>query len=162
MRIDARFNGPPTSGVRPSAQPQSSAPSSAGDAVVTGETDLGRMLASLDVERREGIYTFVSGLWPALAPEAHATIVEAEGTTYVVSVDDARRVGAPVEFEGAWLTLRVHSSLAAVGLTAAFSRALGDAGIACNVLAGYHHDHLVVPVDRADEAITILRALRNR
>ena len=41
----------------------------------------------------------------------------------------------------------------AVGLTAAFSHALGEAGISCNVTAGYHHDHLLVPSARADEAV---------
>jgi hypothetical protein len=60
------------------------------------------------------------------------------------------------------LTLTVWSSLEAVGLTAAFSRALADADIPCNVLAGYHHDHLLVPVDRADEAIAALRTLGSR
>jgi hypothetical protein len=86
-------------------------------------------------------------------------IQESEGTTLVVTVDEAREFGIDVEFEVAWLTLTVFSSLEAVGLTASFSAALAAAGIACNVLAGYHHDHLLVPVDRADEAIAVLRAL---
>ena len=58
----------------------------------------------------------------------------------------------------AWLTLDVHSSLDAVGLTAAVSRTLADHDIPCNVLAGYHHDHLLVPIDRADEATRLLTA----
>jgi hypothetical protein len=127
---------------------------------VHGERDLSILLHDLDVERREGIYTFVSGEWPVLAPEAHAVVIEPEGKSYVVTVDDARRAGALVEFEGAWLTLTVHSALDAVGLTAAVSGVLADAGIACNMLAGFHHDHLLVPVDRADEAIGLLRGLR--
>ena len=56
----------------------------------------------------------------------------------------------------------MHSDLAAVGLTAAFSRALGDAGIACNVIAGVHHDHLIVPAERAGDALAALRALQAR
>ena len=131
-------------------------------APVAGETDLERMLATLDVERREGTYTFVTGEWPGLEPVAQASIVEAEGRTSVVSVAAACAAGAPVEFVAAWLTLTVHSSLEAVGLTAAFSRVLGDAGIPCNVLAGFHHDHLLVPDDRSDEAIALLRALSSR
>ena len=63
-------------------------------------------------------------------------------------------------FRSAWITLRVHSDLAAVGLTAAFARALADAGIACNVVAGVHHDHLFVPADRAGDALAALRALQ--
>lgn len=119
------------------------------------------MLAALDVERRPGRYTFVTGTWPSLADVAVAAVDEVEGRTLVVAVDDAVAAGAPVDFEAAWLTLTVHSSLFAVGLTAAFSRALADVGIACNVLAGYHHDHLLVPHDRADHAIAVLRELRS-
>ena len=124
-----------------------------------GETDLGRLLASLDVEQRPGRYTFVTGEWPSLRSAAQAMIVEAEGPTYVVTVEHARAVGAPVEFEAAWLTLTVHSSLEAVGLTAAFSAALADSGISCNVLAGYHHDHLLVPAGRLDDAVRVLERL---
>ncbi len=126
---------------------------------MAGERDLERMLATLEVERRPGTFTYVTGAWPGLADAAHATVIEAEGTTYVVPVEAAEAVGAPVEFVGAWLTLTVWSSLEAVGLTAAFSRALGDRGIPCNVLAGHHHDHIVVPADRADEAIAALTSL---
>jgi hypothetical protein len=61
-----------------------------------------------------------------------------------------------------WITLTVHSSLEAVGLTAAFSTALGDAGISCNVLTGLHHDHVLVPVGRRDDAVTVLRELSGR
>ena len=128
-----------------------------------GETDLALMLATLTVERRDGDFTFVSVPgWPTdeLAAVAHAVIVEDEGTTMVLRVDDARAAHLSYDVEMAWLTLAVHSSLDAVGLTAAFSRALGDDGISCNVLAGYHHDHLLVPVDRADDAIAALHALR--
>ena len=65
-------------------------------------------------------------------------------------------------FRSAWITLAVHSDLAAVGLTAAFARALGDAGVSCNVIAGVHHDHLFVPVDRAADALAALHALQAR
>lgn len=59
----------------------------------------------------------------------------------------------------AWIALQVHSALYAVGLTAAVSSALAEAGVSCNVIAGYHHDHLLVPFERGQEALTILRAL---
>lgn len=126
---------------------------------MAGDTDLARMLATLDVERRPGRYTFVTGDWPRLVPVAAATVVEAEGVTHVVTVEQAERVGAPVGFEAAWLTLTVYSALEAVGLTAAFSSALAEAGIPCNVLAGVHHDHLLVPVERVDEAVAVIRSL---
>ncbi|MEQ8436161.1 MAG: ACT domain-containing protein [Ilumatobacter fluminis] len=124
-----------------------------------GETDLARMLATLDVVQRPGRFAFVTGEWPSLAAAAAATIHEDEGPTYVVTTEQADAAGAPVDFEAAWLTLTIHSALEAVGLTAAFSAALGEASIPCNVLAGYHHDHLLVPADRADEAVSVLRSL---
>lgn len=126
----------------------------------TGETDLAAMLASIDVVRRREPYTYVTGDWPGLAGSAAATVREDEGPTLVVPVAEAERAGAPVGFRAAWLTVTVRSSLAAVGLTAALSRALADAGIACNVLAGYHHDHLLVPWERADLAEAAIAALR--
>lgn len=129
---------------------------------MAGETDLARMLAALDVVRRPGVYTFVTGEWPSLAAVAAAVIAEDEGPTYVVTTEQADAVGAPVGFEAAWLTLTVHSALEAVGLTAAFSAALGEIGISCNVLAAFHHDHVLVPVDRADDAVAALRALSTR
>lgn len=128
---------------------------------MAGETDLARMLASIDVERRDGTFTFVTGDHPSISRQAVATIVETEGMTAVVDVDVARAAGLEVDFEAAWLTLTVVSALETVGLTAAFSRVLADAGIACNVLAGFHHDHLLVPVDRVDEAVAALRSLRD-
>ena len=126
---------------------------------MTGDTDLARMLSTLDVIARPDRYTFASGDWPALVAVAEATIHEEEGPTYVVTVEDARAAGAEVEFVAAWLTLTVWSALEAVGLTAAVSTVLAEASIPCNVLAGFHHDHLLVPADRADEAIALLRGL---
>jgi hypothetical protein len=129
---------------------------------VAGELDLARMLASLDVEQQPGLFTFVTGEWPGLRNKAKAIVEEAEGVTLVVTVADAVEVGAPVDFVAVWLTLTVWSSLESVGLTAAFATALANSGVPCNVIAGYHHDHLLVPVDQADEAIRVLRKLSSR
>ena len=90
-----------------------------------------------------------------------ATIAEDEGITTVLSLADAERLGARPEFVAAWLTLEVRSALDAVGLTAAVASALAAENIACNVLAGYHHDHLLVPVDEAERSIAVLNALRD-
>ncbi|MEM9713093.1 MAG: ACT domain-containing protein [Actinomycetota bacterium] len=128
---------------------------------MAGITDLGELLTALEVERRPGRHTFVVVDGPVEIDDGiGALIVEDEGITAIVQVDVARAKGWAVDFEAAWLTLTVHSSLEAVGLTAAVSQALADAGIASNVLAGFHHDHLLVPVDRADEAVELLVALR--
>ncbi len=125
-----------------------------------GELDLEKMLASLGVTRRPGVYTFVAvGVpTPGLLAASDAMVVEGELTTLVLPVEAARRAGLPVTIELAWLTLTVESSLDAVGLTAAVSGRLADRDIACNMLAGYHHDHLLVPVARAADAIAALTA----
>ena len=130
---------------------------------MAGETDLANMLATLTVSRRPATYVFVCVPEPVpLGDGVAAVIDEAEGVTVVATRDTAERNGWAVDFEAAWLTLDVHSALEAVGLTAAFSAALGAEGIPCNVVAGFHHDHLLVPVDRAEDAIVCLRGLGDR
>ena len=123
-----------------------------------GETDLDKMLETLRVERRPGVFTYATVRTPApeLLAAAHGVVTEGDLTTLVLPVEAAERAGLPVELEMAWLSLTVQSSLEAVGLTAAFSATLGKAGIPCNVLAGFHHDHILVPVDRAQQAIDVL------
>jgi hypothetical protein len=88
-----------------------------------------------------------------------ATIVEDEGMTAVIPAAAAERLGVTPDFVAAWLTLDMNSALDVVGLTAAVSTALAAAGIPCNVLAGYHHDHLLVPETEADRAVTVLKEL---
>jgi len=91
--------------------------------------------------------------------EVHATVREPEGISIVLDRDDADRLGLAYDYVAAWITLRVDSTLEEVGLTAAFSNCLAGARISCNVLAGLHHDHILVPVDRVDEAIGLLEEL---
>jgi hypothetical protein len=113
-------------------------------------------VSDLDPVRRPGEFVFV------VADEtvaAEATVREDEGLTVVIARERADELGLPYDYVAAWITLRVDSTLEQVGLTALFSGALADAGISCNVLAGVHHDHLLVPADRADEAVEVLRGL---
>jgi hypothetical protein len=124
--------------------------------------DLSRLLADLAVTRRPGRWCLVCAVVVPSNVSVAATIVEDEGVTSVVSVADAERLGVEPGFVAAWLTLTVHSPLDAVGLTAVVATALAAEGIACNVLAGYHHDHLLVPEDRADRAVAVLEGLRRR
>lgn len=130
---------------------------------MTGSRDLGQMLAALDAVARDGEFVFVTvGAGHPATGRALAVVVEDEGTTLVLRRPDADALGLAYDVVAAWLTLTVHSSLEAVGLTAAFSRALADAGISANVLAGYHHDHLLVPARERDRALAVLRSLRSR
>lgn len=127
-----------------------------------GETDLEAMLRHLMVTVRPGRYTVVQAEGPiGLGEGVEAIIREEEGTTVVATVETAARHGWDVGFEAAWLTLDVHSALEAVGLTAAVATALAAESIPCNVLAGYLHDHLLVPVDRVDDARACLARLRD-
>jgi hypothetical protein len=125
---------------------------------VTAERDLSKLLAGLDPVRKPGEYVFVTTIDDALLP-SFAMVVEDEGVSHVVERSVADERGLAYDLVCAWLTMRVHSSLDAVGMTAAMSAALTSAGISCNVIAGFHHDHLLVPADRADDAIAALRAL---
>jgi uncharacterized protein len=129
-----------------------------------GERDLETLLRSADPEVRPGSFVFVvvrdEALLDQLDPEA--TIRESEGLTAVVRRERADALGVPYDYLAAWITLRVHSALDAVGLTAAVSSALARAGISCNVIAGYHHDHLLVPADRAADALEVLSGLSGR
>lgn len=123
-----------------------------------GETDLDRLLVSMSAAVRSGEYVFVCLDAPVVEGSV-ATVHEDEGVTHVVPRVVADAHGWTYGFVAGWITLRVHSSLAAVGLTAAVSRVLAAAGISCNVLAGYHHDHLLVPANRVDEAVGLLQEL---
>jgi hypothetical protein len=128
---------------------------------VSGERDLGRLLQGLRPRPAVGEYV-VAWVADRRAPAGvrpFATVDEEEGLTLVLRREDADRAGLAYEYVAALITLEVHSDLAAVGLTAAVSGALAAAGISCNVLAGAFHDHLLVPADRADEALRILAEL---
>ncbi len=82
--------------------------------------------------------------------------VSGEATTKVVEQTVADALGLRYTFVAAWITCTIESDLEAVGMTAAISRALADAGISCNVLAGSRHDHLLVPWHRRDDAVAVL------
>lgn len=125
------------------------------------ETDLAALLRGLSPRLNPGtfVYTCVPGGVPDGASPV-VTVREDEGLTLVLPQGDADRLGLAYDFEAAWITLRVHSALGAVGLTAAVSAVLTAAGISCNVVAGFTHDHLFVPVDRADDALAAVASLR--
>lgn len=126
---------------------------------MSGERDIKVLLKTMSPRLNPGRFVFVT-VTGAIPLEANpiVTVSEPEGTTLVLPAADADRHGLAYEFVAAWITLTVHSALDAVGLTAAVSTALADAGISCNVVAGYFHDHLFVPHDAAAAAIQVLSA----
>lgn len=125
---------------------------------MTGEPELAVLLQDLDVERRPGAFAYIVGISGTAPPPAtYAMIDEGDTTAFVVDADSS--LGSRAPFRAAWLTLTVHSALEAVGLTAAVAGALARARIPANVIAGFYHDHLLVPEERADDAIAVLRDL---
>ncbi len=128
---------------------------------MTGETNLSRLLASLSPRLNPGRFVFCSVPQPTVVQVAAAlgSFREAEGTTLILAREEAERLGLAYDYLAAWITLEVHSSLAAVGLTAAFAKALAGEDISCNVIAGFHHDHLFVAEADAERALTRLQRL---
>lgn len=125
-------------------------------------SDLDTLIASMQPELQPGVYVFASLPQDAVASGAGivATFREREGMTIVMDEDAARAANIAPLFRAAWITLTVHSDLNAVGLTAAFARALSEKGISCNVMAASYHDHIFVPVDDAARAMDALSALQ--
>lgn len=130
---------------------------------MSGETDLQKMLASLTPEPMAGNYVFASftgsryGDYAELSPIA--AMVEAEGLTLVVPREKADRHGVSYDSVFCGITLQVHSSLEAVGLTAAFAAKLTRHGISANVIAGFYHDHIFVQAHCLQAAMEALHGL---
>ena len=126
-----------------------------------GETNLSKLLAGMSPKLHPGDYVFVTCDAPDRVPrkETIAEIKEAEGTTLILERAKADELGLRYHFIASWITLIIHSSLDAVGLTAAFSSELAKHGISCNVVAGYYHDHLFVSKKDAERAIEVLTLL---
>lgn len=131
---------------------------------MSGETDLGRILATLELNRREGVFVYATIPAGQKVPDLPlaAMVAEMEGTTIVISRDLALGAGVDYEFEAAWLTITMHTSLEAVGVTASISTVLAMKGIPCNIIAGFHHDHLLVPVTRVADAMAAIELIRDR
>ncbi|HEV7250741.1 MAG TPA: ACT domain-containing protein [Shinella sp.] len=123
--------------------------------------DLDVLLATMEPALVEGSFVYASV--PAGALAAHLSrgpiglFREEEGITLILPADSAEGLAASPPMR--MITLTVHSSLEAVGLTAAFATALTVDGISANVVAGYHHDHIFVPERDAERALETLRAL---
>jgi hypothetical protein len=122
------------------------------------ERDLSRLLARLAPRLDPDPWVFATLPEPPPGP-ALMTFREDEGVTCILSPAEARRFGRPDAPRFRRITLGVASSLEAVGLTAAVAGALAEAGIAANVVAAFHHDHLFVPEARAADAMACLARL---
>jgi len=125
-------------------------------------TDLRMLLKSMEPQLHDGEFDFctmAAGVAVASGLHPVVTVAEAEGTTLVLPLEEAAAQGLPETFRCRWITLTVNSALSAVGLTAAVASALTNDGISCNMVAGFHHDHLFVPTDSAQAAMAAIGAL---
>ncbi|WP_448248437.1 ACT domain-containing protein [Thalassotalea agariperforans] len=126
---------------------------------MVGETNLNKLLAAMSPQLMPDEYVFCS-LQGEYAQFEHllplATFRETEGLTLVLTKAMAIANNLPFESVFKGITLTIHSSLDAVGLTAAVSTKLAEKGISANVIAAYYHDHIFVQVDKADLAMTAL------
>ena len=88
-----------------------------------------------------------------------ATFAESEGVSLILDRESATRAGLTYIYPCRLITLTVHSSLDAIGFVSAITSALATAGISANPVSAYHHDHLLVPTDRAADALAVLERL---
>ena len=132
------------------------------------ERDLSELLSTLHVKPHDGVWRFETidkdaASWAELVNlravrEIAMLFQEDEGLTVITSADQR----TPTENRWVWLELSVFSDLNAVGFLAKVATALSDAGIPCNAVAAYHHDHIFVPEGKAEAAIAAIEALRTQ
>jgi uncharacterized protein len=128
---------------------------------MTGETALSKLIKEMKPELQKGSYVFCTAksLPDIDFNKAIMFFREKEGVTMVLSKEVADLNNISYSFVAAWITLTVHSSLEAIGLTAAFAKALAEEAISCNVISGYFHDHIFVNQDKAELAMAALKKL---
>ncbi|TCL09778.1 hypothetical protein BXY66_1842 [Shimia isoporae] len=129
-------------------------------------TSAKEMISGMKPHLQSDVYVFVTKAHPCITErfvsDALCIFEEDEGVSMIMSVANAERRGFATDQRMRCITLKVFSSLEGVGLTAAVSSALAAKGIACNVVAAFHHDHLFVPEARAQEAMGILKELQRQ
>ena len=127
---------------------------------MAGEKNLEKLLGSMSPVLVKGEYVFCTlknskyGDYADARPIA--SFKEAEGLTLVLPKETADSFGLSYDGIFRCITLGVHSSLEAVGLTATVAGKLADHGIAANMIAAYFHDHVFVQADLAEQAIGLL------
>lgn len=127
---------------------------------MTGETNINTLLASMEPKLLDGDYVFCTfknakyGDYAELFPLA--TYLESEGLTLLIKQDIADKAGLAYDAIFKGITLTIHSSLEAVGLTAAIATKLTEKGISANVIAAYYHDHIFVQAEKSTLAIQAL------
>jgi hypothetical protein len=128
---------------------------------MSGETNLSILIKSMQPMLQEGDYVFASVKDIKLLnlDEVLFYFREKEEITVVIKREYADVMKLSYNYISAWITLNIHSSLEAVGLTAAFAGALAQDGISCNVVAAFYHDNIFVARTDAVKAMESLLKL---
>lgn len=128
---------------------------------MTGEKNLEKLLKSIQPKHNEGEYVFcvVKNIANFDLNKIIMFFREEEEVTLILRKEDADEFNLEYSYIASWITLTVHSSLEAVGLTAAFSKSLSENNISCNVVAAYYHDHIFVNVKDTEAAMKALLKL---
>lgn len=128
---------------------------------MSGETNLSKLLKRMNPQLHKGAYVFttVKNIDQIKGLDTICEFRESEGVSIVIEKQKADELNLPYEYVASWITLQIHSSLDAVGLTALFSTELAKHNISCNVIAAYYHDHIFVDQKDADKAMRVLRDL---
>lgn len=128
-----------------------------------GETDLLKMIKGMKPILNEGEYVFTTVKDISLIDRKHTLceFKEKEGVTIIIEREKADELDLNYEYVAAWISLTIHSSLEAVGLTALFSSELARNGISSNIVAGYYHDHIFIDIKDAERTVKVLTNLSN-
>ena len=127
-----------------------------------GERNLDRLIGAMRPELHDGEFVFCTvspEVYEALEVQPVGCFREEEGVTLILGRDIAERTGLAYVYASRLITLSVHSSLEAVGFLAVIAQALAAVGISVNPVSAYYHDHLFVPVGKAELALEVLNHL---